>query len=124
MPKIIANSIIGVQPMTGPSASVFSLRSRYTYNHKTIKMAFPEYFKNFLRLNNRRRSFTVDEFKNAGYPVVELCHSQWRKYNDIRDWCNSNFQIGTWVSDGYNTFAFSNIDQATFFKLAWDDAEQ
>ena len=29
MPKIIANSIVGVSPMTGPSASIMTLRARY-----------------------------------------------------------------------------------------------
>ncbi|MCK9532973.1 MAG: hypothetical protein M0R77_21075 [Gammaproteobacteria bacterium] len=30
MPSIIAHDICGVQPMTGPTASIFSLRSKYT----------------------------------------------------------------------------------------------
>lgn len=29
MPKVIAHDILGVQPMTGPTSQVFSLRSRY-----------------------------------------------------------------------------------------------
>lgn len=30
MPKVIANSIIGTQPMTGPTGSIFSMNVRYS----------------------------------------------------------------------------------------------
>jgi S-ribosylhomocysteine lyase LuxS involved in autoinducer biosynthesis len=30
MPSIIANDIIGVQPMTGPTGLIYSMRSRYS----------------------------------------------------------------------------------------------
>lgn len=29
MPQVMANNIIGVQPMTGPTSSIYSLRTRY-----------------------------------------------------------------------------------------------
>ena len=31
MPNLIAQSILGVQPMTGPTGSIFGLRPRYSY---------------------------------------------------------------------------------------------
>lgn len=34
MPTIIANELIGVQPMTGPTSSVFALRARYAESKK------------------------------------------------------------------------------------------
>lgn len=32
MPNIIAQSILGVQPMTGPAGSIFTLNSRYKFS--------------------------------------------------------------------------------------------
>jgi len=32
IPNMIANDIIGVQPMTGPVGQIFTMRSRYTNN--------------------------------------------------------------------------------------------
>lgn len=36
MPNVIANSIIGVQPMTGPTATIFAMSGRYSDLIKTI----------------------------------------------------------------------------------------
>lgn len=37
LPSMIANDIVGVQPMTGPTGMIFSMRSRYGTGHTAHK---------------------------------------------------------------------------------------
>ena len=45
MPQIIANEILGVQPMNGPPAQIFALRQRYGYltHHRILELIKKKY---------------------------------------------------------------------------------
>lgn len=84
-------------------------------------MSLPDYYKHFLRLNNRKRAFTQEEYEFAGYTVIDLTDQRMINYYEIHEWCENTFTQGSWVSDGNKLFAFSREEQATLFKLAWCD---
>ena len=122
-PQLIANSIIGVQPITGPAASIFNFRTRYSYKpgitNVRLRMIDPIYFKHFLRLNSRKKSFTPEHIKSVGYPVIELNISQYKLRGEIHNWCEATFPYGSWMTDGYDYIVFSRPEYEVQFKLTW-----
>lgn len=122
MPNIIAQSIIGVQPMTAPSSAIFNLRTRYSYKpYKIFKMIDPMYYKQFLRLNNRRRAFTPEQLQAAGYPVIEFNLDQYKQREEIFEWCDRILPDGSWITDKIDLISFSSEAHATLFKLTWSE---
>lgn len=121
-PQLLANSIIGVQPITGPAASIFALKSRYRYTTSVrLYMIDPVYWKHFLRLNNRRTTFTPEQFEKAGYPIVELTGIQYKNRAEIEEWCITTFPLGSWCTDSYGLFVFSRQEYEVQFKLTWNE---
>lgn len=116
-PQIIAQSIIGVQPMTRSTGQIFNMKPRY-FGFK-FRMIDKRYFKNFLRLNDKRMAFSVEAIKKASYPIVELSSTQVVNFADMHQWCNENIGEFTHINNGYNLFVFSDVEYATAFKLAW-----
>lgn len=114
MPNLIANDIIGVQPMMGSSAEIFGMRSRYEQEIR-IRMT-KEHYKTFLRVNDRPKTQPLRAFTNAGYPHVDL--------PDVSDtikaigWCREQFG-----EHGYQrfhtTFIFKDEDDAMLFRISW-----
>jgi hypothetical protein len=113
MPQIIAQSIIGVSPMTGPSGDIFKLKSLYRWEQR-LSMTKAHY-RTFLRVNDRPRSQTLQAFRAAGYPTVYV------NYGDIiraAGWCREQFG-----DDGFlrfsDTLVFKDEADATLFKMRW-----
>lgn len=103
-PQIIAQSIVGVQPMSF-SAIITMTNTMYRY---------------FLRLNNRKSKQTIVNFTKADYPVVWLDYKQQKNRKEILNWCRSVFLPGSWATNRHDVIAFSNENQFTLFKLTWD----
>lgn len=79
-----------------------------------------QHYRQFLRLNNRKRSHRVEDFVKYNYPIIEIskdCQPLHSNKN-LMSWCTSNFNFA-WVHDGYELIVLSNQDHATFFQLTW-----
>jgi len=117
-PAILAQSIIGVQPMVPPSSLVY-FRTRYDspFEPKRFPMS-NQYYKTFLRMNDRKRAHTEAAFIKAGYHVVKPSSTQ--QWSDMKDWCRDQF--GEYGFIGVSgTFVFENQEHATQFKLVWSE---
>lgn len=82
MPAILANSIIGVSPMTGPTGSVFSMRTRYGLLDQTYSY---EYHYNE---ESRFKPYWLELYsERAGHdnrvPVM-FDHLAWTKYISVK----------------------------------------
>ncbi len=111
MPQLIANSIIGVSPMTAPSASIFKLRSRYRWEQR-LPMTKACY-RTFLRVNDRPRTQTLRAFRAAGYPTVN--HGDFIR---AEAWCREQFGDDGFLRFG-DTFVFKDEADATAFRMRW-----
>ena len=80
MPQVIAQQIVGVQPMTAPAASIGELRKKYGTKLKKLPTRRIGYkmnkaqLENFLRLNDRRKTQSSEDLKAAGYSSVIITH--------------------------------------------------
>ena len=121
LPHIIANQIIGVQPMTGPVGQIFSMR--YRYGHSSLEwgariLMSKELYNKFLRLNNRKIYQKTESIKQAGYPFVRYVGKTFEDHMECIDWCNDIFG-----KNGYMTFNnewfFENKEDHALFILTW-----
>lgn len=114
MPNIIASQIVGVSPMTAPTADIFSMRTVFGQGAR-IGMT-KEHYKTFLRINDRPKTQPLRAFIESGYPHVILSNIS-DTMEAIR-WCREQFG-----EHGYQrihtTFIFKDGADATLFKLRW-----
>lgn len=112
MPNVIANSIIGVQPMSGPIGMIYSMRARYVYVKNKIQLS-KQHYRKFLRLYDRRQFTYHDDILKAGYFWCNV-----NDETDIVEWCNSMFGQYGYIHDSVNLrFYFENINDQTAFKM-------
>lgn len=112
-PTLIAQSIIGVQPMTAP----FSFTHRYNYALRDLISVNNEIYKHFLRLNNRKKQVRCSELSAAGYPSIQVKDI---RSNNYTDWCNTQFGTNAWIENS-GVFWFRDEKDATLFRLTWED---
>jgi Major capsid protein Gp23 len=124
LPTVIANDIIGVQPMTGPTGQIFSLRTRYGskskreyYNRLKIQLQ-PGHFKKFLRLYDRRKSTLHDDIVAANYPWIYV--NDYKKAGEAKLWCIHNLGECGYIFDmRFSRFYFENREDCAMFTLTW-----
>lgn len=81
------------------------------------KINEPAFAKKFLRLNDRKKYFYIEDFKRAGYHCVCLPNNIWYGSPAVKEWCNNN--IGpNWCTMG-QFFCFQNEQDAMLFKMTW-----
>lgn len=117
MPTVIANQIIGVQPMTGHVGSIFSTNGIRLYRPPRIKMTNMHY-KVFLRLNNRKKSQTADDLLKAKYPYMPFHFTVLDNATDCIEWCDQQFTKYGYILDK-GVLWFENDNDVTLFKLRW-----
>lgn len=119
MPAIIAQQVIGAQPMTAPLAQKYALNARYGLkNGWSGRIYFEkEHFNHFLRVYNRRQRHHPEYLTSLGYPHVKLLIPSTEKYA-AEQWCIDTLKPGTWVR-AYADFWFATQDDATMFTLRW-----
>jgi hypothetical protein len=112
-----AQSIIGVQPMTGPAGSIFSLKP--THYPVTVKLT-KEHYRYFLRVYNRRQYHRVDYIDSLQYPSVKITRQDDVEYNAMkaRVWAIKNLKSGSYISSG-GTFWFAREKDYTLFLMRW-----
>lgn len=104
MPQILAQQIIGVQPVYDPMR-----RSRIRVSKENYRV--------FLRINDRPRTHTPGAFSDAGYPIVEI-----KDFLDVIPairWCREQFGEHGFIR--YNPYGFilPSEDAATAFRMRW-----
>jgi hypothetical protein len=115
-PQLIAQAIIGVQPMSGPTGRIFNLFSRYRITK--FKMS-KERFKWFLRLNDRKQQHHPEEFIKAKYPLITLTKEQIDRRAEIWDWCDDNIGKHRWCHNDYDLIAFCDEKYVMLFQMVW-----
>lgn len=121
MPSIIANDLIGVQPMIGPVGSIFTLSNWYK-NVRRIPLTVYHY-KVFLRLNNRKKTQTFKDFEQTKYPHFELKRYPMQLFDTtepILDWCVAQFGEFGFVKCGPDIW-FKDEYDFLMFKMRWVD---
>jgi len=125
MPNLLARSIIGAQPMTGPAGSIFNLRKRYGRIDLTISSETslgvrptPQQFNQFLRLNNRKRTQSHAEIEAAGYPTVFIDLPSGVDYEEVDAWLAA--QIGQHKFMRINArYWFTTEQDAMVARMGW-----
>lgn len=114
MPNLIAQSILGVQPMTGLTGSIFSMKAQYAATKLKIPLN-KQHYKKFLRLYNRRKFTYHTDIIDVGYFMCEKY-----KTEECIEWCEKNFgKYGFIYDDLFNRFYFENLNDQTLFKMRW-----
>lgn len=95
--------------------------SRRKWTMKKIKIpyitGYPELFKKFLRLNDRKKTFYHEDFIKAGYyPVATRTLFFGRP--EKKAWCDKHTPNWTWMG---STFYFQNERDALLFQLRWSE---
>lgn len=119
MPSIIAQDLIGVQPMTGPTVDIFNTRYNIdrNFNWAGRVILHKEHFNHFLRVYNRRKHHHPDYLTNLGYTKIRLAYS---KTIAASQWCRETFKRGTYVRSS-SDFWFAYERDATLFRLRWSE---
>lgn len=109
MPGLIAQQIVGVQPMSNPSGMIYGMNSIFD----TIIKTYME----------------VVEIDNVmvEYYAVKIPYGYFSKHNveadEIYEWCNKTFSdesiTDRWCSRGYTTYLFKNEEDRNWFLLRW-----
>lgn len=120
LPKVIAEQIAGVQPMDwdlfrhsrGRGTHIKKLPRRGVWMSK-------EKLNNFLRLNNRHRTHTIQELEAAGYPSVALdATTIINNYIEHKEWLNTNLPHQHFLFDSLHLY-FSDEKYKTMYLLRW-----
>jgi hypothetical protein len=119
MPSIIAQDLIGVQPMTGPTVDIFSTKYniKQDFNWAGRVVLHKEHFNHFLRVYNRRKHHHPDYLTNLGYKKIRLAYS---KTIAADQWCRTTFKRGTYVRSSAD-FWFAYERDAMLFTLRWSE---
>ncbi len=113
IPTIIANEILGIQPMTGPAGDIFTMRGNYNWAGRVV--LHKEHFNHFLRVYNRRKHHHPDYLTNLGYTKIRL---GFYRTVDASEWCRETFRHGTYVRSSLD-FWFAYNEDATLFSMRW-----
>ena len=112
MPTIIANSIIGVSPMTGPPVSVFDMIG-FSSPVEMTKV----HYSHFLRVYNRRTQHRPEYITGLGYQKIRITRRA-DLHLDADQWCRDNLKAGSYVRK-FGEFWFAYNDDAVLYKMTW-----
>ena len=112
MPTIIANSIIGVSPMTGPPVSLFDMIG-FSSPVEMTKV----HYSHFLRVYNRRTQHRPEYITGLGYQKIRITRRA-DLHLDADQWCRDNLKAGCYVRK-FGEFWFAYNDDAVLFKMTW-----
>jgi hypothetical protein len=116
MPLLMAQQIVGVQPMTGPLTQIFNLRKLFAIMPR-IKMTVYHY-QVFLRLNNRKKSQTEEDFAKANYYSQEKFWLPKSEHSERLAWCDDQFGRYGYIQTEFRIW-FENENDLIAYKLRW-----
>jgi len=130
LPTIIANDLIGVQPMTGAFAGIFSGsngRSTFQQQGRILRNGYPGrinmekiHYQHFLKVYNRRTRHHPEYLTGLGYQKIRLTRRDdvAHNANNALSWCKKTLKPGSYVySSGDFWFAYDR--DAMLFSLRW-----
>lgn len=117
MPQIIANDIVGVSPMVGPSGKIFSMVDRWKQGWYGRVAFTKDHYRYFLRVYNRRIHHHPEYLTGLGYPHVKVSRRDGLNV-DALDWCEVNLKPGSWIHS-HADFWFANDEDAVLFKMSF-----
>jgi hypothetical protein len=114
---LLAQSIIGVQPMTS-AGSIFAGRDRSPAEVR-VRM-LKGHYRTFLRLNDRPKTQPLRTFTAAGYPTVSLpiTADAIAYASGANRWCQEQYGQHGYRRIGM-TFIFRYETDAMLFKMRW-----
>jgi len=116
-PQIIANDIIGVQPMTSwIKTSIFSPKAKFKYDNEKVRMKREKY-NTFVRVYNRKKHVTREDFYRANYPWVDADLKQ--DWGAMHEWCKNSFGKNNYVWFGERFFFVNEDQKALFIYAGW-----
>ena len=83
--------------------------------YPTMNYKRNEYYRHFVRLNNRKKSCYMADLEKAGYFKIKYSGDNYLP--EIVNWCQENF--GPKFLNANNYFYFVNKDDAVFFTMRW-----
>ena len=89
----------------------------YLYEYPSITLE-KEYFRNFLRINNRKKEYSFTDFKDAGYPSITMQLDNVEETISMIKWCDANFGKYKWFSF-IPTYVFQEEKDLIQFKMTW-----
>ena len=115
MPSIIANSIIGVSPMTGPAGSIFDMYKTWKFPPRVVMTKV--HYRHFLRVYNRRIHHLPAYITGLGYQTIQL-RAVRDRHIEAEEWCRENLKPGSYVRR-HSNFWFAYDADAVLFKMHW-----
>lgn len=112
IPQSIANDIVGVQPMSIPSASIFSMRNRYDWT--------PVIVKSVGQLDNTHETAFI-YYVRSNFTSMHDSHDQ---LVESILWCEESFKDRFYHGideDGYFRFYFKKEQDRTLFVLKFGE---
>ena len=110
MPGVITGDILGVSAGTGVGFWWRTWEQLERAPHRVPA----EIYNHFLRLNNRRRTQSDDDFRLAGY-----WHASGTLLEVVR-WCVQTFgESGFWLNPRTNSIWFCGEDDYRLYQLTW-----
>ena len=114
MPNLIANQIVGVQPMTSNSGLGAFYAPYVPQGFKPHRLRFTKAnYRHFLRLNDRKTSQTIRDLEQAGYRY-QICD---RPIKEIAGWIKETFGDRTVIF--HATIYFAYEEDLTLYLLRW-----
>jgi hypothetical protein len=126
MPNIIANDILGVQPMTGPVGQIFGQVARYSTAKSRYATMNKAGYKQFLRLNDRKRRQYESDFVKAKYPYHDVPRDYYVRLmradgaQSMLDWLEAMMPHSHVLFAGFQPrIYFENENDRLMFILRW-----
>lgn len=117
-PEIIASQLIGVQPMSGPAAQIFSMKTRYEFTGWRGRVLLNKnHYGHFLKIYNRRKYHHPEYITNLGYPHMKLSRRN-DLANNAEEWCSKKLKPGSYIYSS-GDFWFAHDRDFMLFALRW-----
>jgi hypothetical protein len=111
-PQLLAQQIIGVQPMTGPIGQIFTAKANFQGGRVVLSKV---HFGHFLRVYNRRKYYHPEYLTTLGYQKFRINIEDAIK---AERWCRSNLKPGSYIRS-MSDFWFAHDRDAMMFGLTW-----
>lgn len=111
-PNVVASSIVNVQPMFDIWLAGSGGKSRL-FEYRAVSN---NYYRNFVRLNNRRKTQSSKEFRQANYPESSVDFVT--DFGPWFEWMNTNIGSYRYFLVGYSCF-FVDTNDKTLYDITW-----
>jgi hypothetical protein len=117
MSKTLAQSIVSMQPMTGPVGKIFTLTDPYArvVPKFTWRNGHPAGYTDDLGIIADYRNQWVEEEMCGWHSLIDL-----REYHAIREWCEQTLTPDSWcINRQCHYIILQNNEDVAWFILRW-----